>query len=41
MRTKKNPNIDAFHDKPTSSWLYANWEPLYVPQYRGQPRLAI
>ena len=44
MRTKKNPNInysDAFNGEPTSSWSYANWESLYVPQYRWQPRLAI
>ena len=44
MRTRKNPNIDcadAFNGKPTSSWIYAHWEPLYVPQYRSQPRMAI
>ena len=44
MRTRGNPNInypDALNGKPTSSRLYANWESLYVPQYRWQPRLAI
>ena len=44
MRIRKNPNFnysDAFNGKPTSSWLYANWESLYVPQYRWQPRLVI
>ena len=44
MRTKKNPNIDyydAFKGKSTPSWIYFNWESLYVPQYRWQPRLAI
>ena len=44
MRTRKNPNFDysdALNGKPTSTWLYANWEPLYVPQYRWQPRLLI
>ena len=44
MRTRKNPTFnysDAFKGQPTSSWLYANWESLYVPQYRWQPRLAI
>ena len=44
MRTRKNSNFnysDAFNGKPTSSWLYANWEPLYVPQFQWQPRLAI
>ena len=37
MRTRKNLNIDylnAFNGKPTSSWLYVNKKPLYVPQYR-------
>ena len=44
MRTIKNSTFnysDAFNRKPTSSWLYVNWEPLSVPQYRWQPRLAI
>ena len=44
MRTKKNPNIDyfdAFNRKPTDSWLYANWKPLYVLQHQRQLRLAI
>ena len=27
--------------KPTSSRLHANWESLYVPQYRWQPRLSV
>ena len=44
MRTGKNPNFDysdAFNGKPKFSWLYANWEPLYVPKCRWLPRLAI
>ena len=44
MRTRKNPNFnyfDALNGEPTFSWLYINWESLYVPQYRWQPRLAI
>ena len=34
---EENPNInypDALNGKPTSSRLHANWESLYVPQYR-------
>ena len=44
MRTSKNSylnSFDAFNGEPTSSWVYVNWELLYVPQYRSQPRLAI
>ena len=44
MRTRKYANIDYFDNfdgKPTSSWLYAYWETLYVPQCQWQPRLAI
>ena len=44
MRTRKNTNSDysdSFNGKPMPSWLYANWEPFYVPQYGWQPRLAI
>ena len=41
---KKAPNndyLESFNRKTTSSWFYANWEPLYVPQYRWQPCLAM
>ena len=44
MRIRENPNInypDALNGKPTSSRLHANWDLLYVRQYRWQPRLAI
>ena len=43
MRTRRNRTVnysDAFSGKPTSTWLYAIWESLFVPQYRWQPRLA-
>ena len=44
MRTRKNPNInyfDAFNGKSKPGSLYANLEPLDVPQYRWQLCLSI
>ena len=38
MRSRKDPDVDyfdAFNGEPTSSWLYANWGPLYVPRIDG------
>ena len=39
-----NPNndyLETLSGKPTSSWFYVNWEPLYVPQFRWQHCLAM
>ena len=44
MRTRESPSNnypDALNGKPMYSRLHANWESLYVPGYRWQPRLAI